>query len=248
MKNKDKVARAMALQNSTQLTNIVGKVGVEGVSDTLLSQNIRMTSKYIKLNGAVVSDSLFSIGVYKVNVGDQYQLKGKLFSNAGIMTVCSFFSDITLMNFVGNSNIAISGTIEINNQVTVPTGASYMAINSINWYSDIAVYPITKTKIDMLIQNVSDIQALTTSVDKVLTYMQYQNTIGSKVISTNGTLTSLSNYNVTIYPVITGNLYNIKGITQGNLNSYAIYSFYSDSGCTNLISVGSLCQGWGGIG
>lgn len=211
--------------NST-LKSISNQLGMAGTARTAAPVKVNTISgTYLTLTGAQTSNSLYHVNLYQVTPGGSYKISGQLFSNPGEMTVCYYYSDQAMKNLIGKSDIGLSGTTTINNYITIPSNASYLAINNISWYPDIYITVVVN------------------STDK-LNYQNPYDSVSGYYINTNGVFTATANYTIRKYAVTAGKNYNLKGGDSGNPNAYAIYAFYSNSACTNVVSIGRLGAGW----
>lgn len=214
------------LNTSSSITNINNILKLQGSIRTTEATKINsLSGNYINLSGKQVSDLNYSINIFQVTPGGSYNLTGKLFSNAGIMTVCYYFADSTLTQFIGKSDVTIANTTTINININVPLTSSYIAVNNINWYPNINV-------------------SMSLEITDQLIYQTPYNNISNQIILPNGAFGSLSNFSISEYAVAPGNVYKITGMEAGNANSLAIYAYFSDSSCTKLIKAGKLSEGW----
>lgn len=221
----DIVARGMASQNGININGIMNQLGMGQTHTTVVNKVNTIADKYVNLVGALVTETTYSIDVYSVSNGDSYRVTGQLWATAGVLTVCSFFADAGLTQPMGKTAVEVNGTTVIDYTFTIPSGVNYMAVNNIDWYSNINVYPAI------------------TSAEK-LSFQAFADYTYNKIIAPNGTLSTLSNFTLTKYAIEPSKTYKIKGTISGNANSLAIFAYYSDATCTSLISVGQLCQGW----
>jgi hypothetical protein len=85
------------------------------------------------------------------------------------------------------------------------------------------------------------LNSLTDEVFKYSEKVTEASTITGKYIHQSGSLSSNASYNILVYPVAEGDRIRISGTLNGNF--IAVYAFFSNQECTNLVSVGTINSG-----